>query len=545
MSFNPALPFFENTKRCPEQVALWLEGRSWTYGDLGSIAQGISKWLTCNYSYSPTRVGILASRTIEAYAGILGTCWAGAAYVPISLKLPSPRLLEILSRTKLDALIVDRSGLKLILDSSVRDVLPRRLMLPNSSLPIPDLQGRGVKDSLIEGRPGFNDKIDPRPMSRDAIAYIIFTSGTTGSPKGVLISAGNLQHFVQALQGRYQFQSDDRVAQPSEISFDNSVLDIFNAWYAGAALYVVPEKQLLAPLRFLQEQQITVWYSVPSFAVFMHRMKLLRSGSLPAMRYSAFAGEALPASTAEAWKHATSNGIVDCLYGPTETTVVCTGDRFSDSAHITEERGIVSIGTPFPGMKAMILDSSRKQVSPGEAGELAFSGNQVATGYFEDEELTSARFPIIDGRRWYLTGDLVRQDLEGRLHHLGRIDNQIKVLGNRIELEEIEAHLRIASESEMVGVVGWPVQFGTAEKLEGFVVNPCRPVAEIIGDLKLKLPGYMVPSRIRVLAELPLNPNGKLDRRALVRFLEDESRIQREESKYSEQISESPEPGTQ
>jgi non-ribosomal peptide synthetase component F len=362
-------------------------------------------------------------------------------------------------------------------------------------------------------------------LDENAPAYIIFTSGSTGSPKGVMISTGNVSSFINAIQQRYQFQPDDRVAQPSEVSFDNSVFDLFNAWKAGAALYVVPLNQLMGPLRFLQSNAITVWYSVPSFAVSMQRMKLLRPGSLPALRYSAFAGEALPLSTAEAWRSAACNSIVDCLYGPTETTVVCTGDRFSDTAHVTESRGIISIGKSFPEMEAIILDAAGNAVPQGQQGELAFSGKQVAMGYFEDDSLTRSRFPLIDGRRWYLTGDLAYQDEQGLFHHLGRVDNQVKIQGNRVELEEVEAHMRLACGSESVAAVAWPTQYGTAAKLIGFVAGASISIPDALVVLKNRLPPYMVPARILELECLPANANGKIDRKTLARMLED-NRIQ-------------------
>jgi amino acid adenylation domain-containing protein len=367
--------------------------------------------------------------------------------------------------------------------------------------------------------PSFDAADEPRVVDADGLAYVMFTSGSTGVPKGVMISAGNTRAFVDAMQARYRFQPDDRVAQPSEISFDNSVFDLLNAWEAGAALYVVPANQLVGPLRFLQENAITVWYSVPSFAVFMRRMKMLRPGSLPALRYSAFAGEALPQSTAEAWKSAASNSIVDCLYGPTETTVVCTGDRYSEEVHVTESRGIISIGTPFPGTQAAIVDPEGNILGRGKEGELALCGAQVAQGYFNDEALTEERFPTIDGRRWYLTGDLAIEDEAGRFHHLGRVDNQVKIQGIRVELEEVEAHLRRASGSDSVAAVAWPMRYGTAERLVAFVSGVAAPIAEVSNRLKRSLPSYMVPARIHELESIPMNSNGKIDRKELVRML--------------------------
>ena len=519
-NFNLACPFYEQSRLRPEAIALSIRSKTWTYRDLRERAQRISAWLTSEGRLSPARVGILASRTVETYAGILGTLWCGAAYVPIATKLPPERVADILKRTRLDALIVDDGGLAVLTQLPDGAIVPRVLRPQGEAAVLGDGEGAQRVDSGEELSP-FAEGDAPRAIDASRLAYIIFTSGTTGSPKGVMISAGNVRSFIDALQQRYRFQADDRVAQPSEVSFDNSVLDLFNTWEAGAALHVVPANQLLGPLRFLQENAITVWYSVPSFAVSLQRMKLLRPGALPALRYSAFAGEALPQATAEAWRAAAPNSIVDCLYGPTETTVVCTGDRYSDAVHVTESRGIISIGNAFPGMEAMILDTGRRRVAQGEQGELAFSGAQVALGYFEDEALTAARFPVIEGRRWYLTGDLACEDEQGLLHHLGRVDNQVKIAGNRVELEEVEAHLRAVCGSDVVAAVAWPMQFGTATKIFGFVSGAAVDMAEASEMLKKRLPAYMVPARIYEMAQLPVSANGKIDRKALAGMLDD------------------------
>lgn len=519
LNFNLAFPFSRQTKSQPERTALCINGRTWSYAALGGLAQQIAAWLSMQGTERPARVGILASRTLETYAGILGTCWSGAAYVPISLKLPEERLADLFKRTKLNTLIVDAGGLKL-LSPLVLQSIPKRVLAPFCDSEEERFAGTGMQIHSKNDLPPFDPTDEPHFVDENALAYIIFTSGSTGTPKGVMISTGNVRSFIDAIQERFRFKPNDRVAQPSEVSFDNSVFDLFNTWEAGAGLYVVPENQDMGPLRFLQDNGITIWYSVPSFAVFMQRMKMLRAGALPTLRYSAFAGEALPHSTAKAWHSAASGGIIDCLYGPTETTVVCTGDRFSDEAHVTESRGIISIGKPFPGMEAIIVDAAGNILPQGQEGELAFSGKQVAMGYLDDDALTRSRFRVIDGRRWYLTGDLVYQDEFGRYHHMGRVDNQVKILGNRVELEEVEAHLRVACGSESVAAVAWPMKHGTAARLEAFVSGPSTSLSEVKEVLKHRLPAYMIPARVHVLDVMPMSSNGKIDRKALIRMLD-------------------------
>jgi acyl-CoA synthetase (AMP-forming)/AMP-acid ligase II len=183
----------------------------------------------------------------------------------------------------------------------------------------------------------------------------------------------------------------------------------------------------------------------------------------------------------------------------------------------------VAIGVPFGGMTARVVDGNLHRAAPGQAGELALSGPQLATGYWRSPDLTAARFPTIDGTRWYLTGDLAYEDSTGTFHHLGRIDNQVKVRGYRVELEEIEAHLRAVSGVELVAAVAWPIAHGSADGIVGFVAAPID-AADARKALRGRIPSYMVPSDIRIVDSLPLSQNGKVDRRALLGMLDREQR---------------------
>ncbi len=521
LNWNLAAPFYHQALTRPERLALSVGARDFSYRELASQAGAIAAWLDHRFDQPAARVGILAARSWEAYAGALGACWHGAAYVPLNPQLPEARLAWLLEFTGLDALIVDAQGLERLSGAAAR-ACPRHVLAPACHAP-------GVVSELPGPVCGHQDLLCDRPLTPPvdrgsaALAYIIFTSGSTGTPKGVMVTNGNVAAFLAALRERYAFGPGDRVAQANELSFDNSVFDVFNAWSSGASLHVVPATQAMGPLHFMQNRELTVWFSVPSTAIFMQRMKMLAPGALPSLRYSAFAGEALPLATAQAWRAAAPNSILDCLYGPTETTVVCTGDRFSDEVHATESRGIVSIGKPFPGMEARILDESLNIVPQGAPGELAFSGSQVARGYFRNPAQSAARFQLLDGNIWYLTGDLAYQDPEGLFHHLGRTDNQVKVNGYRVELEEVEAHLRTVCGADSVAVVAWPMKHGTATGLVAFVSGVDAGAGEVRAGMKARVPAYMVPSRVHSLPALPVNANGKCDRKALVALLDQNS----------------------
>jgi D-alanine--poly(phosphoribitol) ligase subunit 1 len=522
VNFNLALPLYRNSQEHPQRVALVADGVSLTYSELSVVARKIGGTLRTAGVKRGGRVAILASRSIEACAGTLGACWSGAAYVPISLRVPEARLLEILALAEFDALIADARG-ALLLSERVLSAIPKLILVPDAEARSQHLSRSSDREirSLSELESVSNND-EPVPVGADDIGYIIFTSGTTGVPKGVMISAGAVHHYVSVMRERERLQPDDRVAESTELSFDLSVSNMFLTWDAGASLHVVPPSQAMVPGKFIRDNEITFWFSVPSIIALMKRVKALKPGSLPSLRYSLFAGEALPRTSAIAWHDAAPNSLIDCLYGPTETTIVCTGIRCDDDPVVTVERDTISIGYPFPGTEAAVVDSNLNFLPQGEQGELALAGPQLGAGYLRAPELTSSRFPVIGGKRWYLSGDLAYLDQAGRFHILGRTDNQVKVLGNRVELEDVEAHLRAVSGTELVAAVAWPVAHGTADGIVAFIASKEIEPAEIRAALAKRIASYMMPTSIRAVETLPMNVNGKVDRKALVARLNGE-----------------------
>jgi acyl-coenzyme A synthetase/AMP-(fatty) acid ligase len=256
----------------------------------------------------------------------------------------------------------------------------------------------------------------------------------------------------------------------------------------------------------------------------MRDTRSLQPGSLPGLRYSSFGGEPLPLASVLAWQAAAPHSVVDNLYGPTEATVDCAGQRVEPGATplVTPGRGVLAIGTAHPGTELSVLGPDHRPVPAGERGELAIAGSQLTFGYLGAPEATAERFPVIDGKRWYLTGDIAMRDASGAFHHLGRIDNQIKIQGHRVELEDVEAHLRAAARSDQVAAVAWPMQDGVALSIIGFVAQSELPAGRIRELLRGRLPAYMLPAAVHAVAALPLNANGKLDRAALIAGLERE-----------------------
>jgi len=511
MNFNLAAPMFRHAQSDGSRLALSVDGRNVSYAELATLAQRTARWLTHGPDRPRRFVAVLASRSLEAYAGVLGAGWAGDAYVPLNPKLPEDRLAKLLEIIQPVALVTDEGGRK-ALTGQARAAAPARILTSFDDLPAHDPHDR------------------PRQMEAEDAAYMIFTSGSTGVPKGVVMPLRGIHALVTGLQTVYGFGPHDRFSKAYNLSFDGSIHDMFTCWNAGASLHPVPARQLMAPAKFIQERQLTMWTSVPSTAVFLERMKMLQPGVFPSLRYTIFSGEPLPIRSALAWQRAAPNSVVDNICGHTECCCFSTLERLSDPPNVTPKLGLVAIGKPLPGFEAAVFDESCKPLPPGQEGELALAGPQVAQGYFQDPERTAARFPTINGKVWYRTGDLVVVDEVGSLHHLGRIDNQVKILGHRVELGEVESHLSAVCGSDAVAAVAWPVEHGSATGIAAFHCAEGISAQEIRDAMLLRVPRYMVPQQVRQLEKIPLTEQGKIDRAALTALIES-SEIQKSETR--------------
>lgn len=513
--YSLALPFYESARKHPEKPAIWADGREFSYQEVLAAVARVAKWL-CDAGPVPKRVGILASRSSDACIGILAAAWVGATYIPINLALPETGAIGILNRSDLDALIADKTGSKM-LNANVLSACPSKVLARR------ELTLGSVSSSVTyyDELSSASEIREPALLDRDAPGYILYTSGSTGIPKGVIIPIGAVDHLLQTLDVDYPLLADDRVAETSAASFDISVYNMFSTWRAGASLHIIPPTQSMAPAKFIREHEITVWFSVPSVATFMEEMHLLKPGAFPSLRQTLFCGEPLLSSMAAAWQSAAASSTVVNMYGPTEATVMCLGELYRPGCEVTGD--CIAIGRPYSGMKAAIATSDSQWAADGVSGELLLSGPQLALGYLDDQEKTQARFIEIDGQRWYRSGDLSSRDENGVFHYLGRVDNQVKVLGYRVELEEIERHLRDVTGCNSVAAVAWPQHGGSASGIVAFLAKFDGPISDVKAAMLQRVPHYMAPNRIHVMHELPTNDNGKIDRRELRALLDQPS----------------------
>ena len=360
------------------------------------------------------------------------------------------------------------------------------------------------------------------PGGPETPAYLLFTSGSTGRPKGVLVRQANVVAFLDAVAARYDLNETDRLSQLFDLTFDLSAFDLFAAWQSGACVCCPEAGQLLRPSEFVRESGVTVWFSVPSTAMFLERLGGLKPGMFPDLRLSLFCGEALTAELANGWAAAAPNSIVENLYGPTEATIACTAHRWQPGSE-PGANGFVPIGEAIGATKTRVVDEELREVGEGEAGQLLLGGAQVVEGYWEDAAATARSFVTMPGDgHSYLTGDRVLRPLGGGpLEYLGRIDSQIKILGHRVELEEVEAALQEEARAEAIAV-GWPLTPSGAAGIVALIASPSLDTVQLRRALSERLPEYMVPRELRVVEELPLNANGKRDRKAVLSMLEAE-----------------------
>ena len=506
----------------PHALALAAGGQSWTYAQLARDAAGLAvRWRTHPHwpvhAAQAPRVGILASRSAEACLAALAAAWSGATYVPLGLNLPEERLVQVLQRCRLSALVTDAQGAAL-LSPRVLQAAPDLVEVLSPQAPHFSVSSR------VAWQPSHDRATQvptpPQRLAPDEAAYILFTSGSTGEPKGVVVPVRAVRHYVQSMPQWLGLVFTDRVLDVFELSFDVSVHNLFCTWEAGASLHLLPAAQVMNAVGFVREQRLTVWNSVPSLPGLLRQVKALSPGAMPSLRLSTFGGEPLSRSIVEAWREAAPRSRICNLYGPTEATVTCLGQTMDHPLPLRAGSDVLAIGQPLPGMAAQVVDALGRPVPDGTPGELMVSGVQLASGYLDAPEQTALRFVQRGGRRWLRTGDRAVCDEEGRYHCLGRMDHQVKVRGYRIELEDVEVHLREVLSCDLVAAVPWPVRGGAAHGLVAFAGPSDVEEGPAMKAMRMRLPPYMVPTRLVTLACMPLSPNGKVDRSSLRRMLE-------------------------
>ncbi|RIU05460.1 amino acid adenylation domain-containing protein [Mycobacteroides abscessus] len=474
--------FAVQVERAPETVALVCRDRSWTYRELDQITNRIAHLLAGNGAGPGEVVGLLVPRSGEAIIGLLAILKTGAAYLPIDPAHPDERI----------KFMVSDAGPVAVLTTA--DLGSRFEGL--------DVSVIEIDDPLIDGQPS-SALPTPEP---DDLAYMTYTSGTTGVPKAVAVTHHNVTQLVDAVRADLPARPGEVWSQWHSLVFDVSVWEIWGALLHGGRLVVVPESVASSPddlHELLISEKVSVLCQTPSAAGMLSPERLESTTLI-------VAGEACPPELVDRW--ATSGRTMINAYGPTEATIYA-----AMSGPLTPGSGVAPIGSPVPGAALFVLDKWLRPAPEGVVGELYVAGNGVAPGYAHRSGLTASRFLACPfggpGSRMYRTGDLVQWGEDGQLQYLGRADEQVKIRGYRIELGEIQAALSRLDGVEQAVVIAREDRPGD-KRLVGYIMGTADPV-EARNALAERLPAYMVPAAVVVLDALPLTVNGKLDKRAL------------------------------
>jgi amino acid adenylation domain-containing protein len=479
-----------------------------TYEQLEQRSNQLARLLIDSGVRPGDRVGLVQPKSPVAIVSMLATLKAGGVYVPIDVASPVPRVQRILTTAAPRLLLGTSSSSRLLAQMNV----DAGLVSVQGSLDGAQ-SGPGDADAYDAGTlPSLCRSADP--------AHILFTSGSTGVPKGVVITHAMVGAFLDWALPYFGHRSGDRISGHPPLHFDLSTFDIYGTLSSGAELHLVPGNVLLPAqlASFIRDSQLTQWFSVPSTFAYMARGDAVAERDFPSLERIIWCGEVLQPAVLAYWMRRVPQCSYTNLYGPTEATIA--SSYHTVTAVPADEAAPIPIGTACGGEEIHVLDEALAPVPPDEIGELYIEGAGLSPGYWRDEEKTSAAF-VTDartGRRLYRTGDLGRRDKHGTLHFVGRADSQIKSRGYRIELGEIETTLATVSGVAETAVVGVP-----SGGFDGTVICAAwvsRPGADLDpkqlrASLSAALPAYMLPSRWLELAELPKNANGKIDRPAL------------------------------
>jgi len=487
--------FIDHARRRPDDPAFVFDHSSYTYGELSRLCSATCTLLEAAHVQKGDRVGVLTESSVYTYASILGLWSHGACFVPLNPGHPAER----------NARIIADAGTRVVLYSGDHAESRKFAGLTGS--------GCAMADNRVSPE---RSPLEPVSQTPDDLCYLLFTSGTTGRPKGVPIRHRSLAAFLAMMldSGRYDFTPHDRFLQMFELTFDLSIFSFLLPLSVGASVYPLPRKApaFLEAADLLERREISVALMVPS--VIHYLRDYLGEIHLPRLRYSLFCGEALYHEVLSGWARSVPHAKIENLYGPTEATIVCLRYEWQpgESPH-PQGKGIVPIGRPMEGMEAFI-DTANCGI--GE-GELCLIGDQVAAGYWNDPSKTADAFGTTrSGKKFYRTGDLCKIDQADNFLYLGRIDNQVKIEGHRVELEEIEHHARTFCGDNQVVAVAETSETGLGFILL-FVETEAEPDTGLDQYLRARLPDYMVPRGITAVDRFPLNSNGKVDRKALLR----------------------------
>lgn len=492
------MTFFENIlfliqgviRNYADRPSFYIDGHYYTYTQFARRISAIRREIY-ELNSSEQIFALAIHDDLDTYASIFALWMEGKAYVPLHPNQPLERNVNI----------IEQVGLSNVLDSAEQSVFCQRVlnvMHTNQYIYTDD-----YLDNWIE-------------TSDDALAYILFTSGSTGVPKGVQILRRNVAAFMDSFwKTGIKITAEDRCLQVFDLTFDVSVQSYLVALMRGACVYTVPYGQVkyLYAASLIQEHKITFGAMAPSMLTYLR--PYFDEFDATSMRTTILTAEACPVDLMEDWYKCAKNTEIYDFYGPTEATIYCTYYRLNRGCNNLSQNGIISIGLPMANVQAIIMREDGQLVEGQEKGELCVAGEQVTPGYWNNEEKNSSSFFEKEGVRYYHTGDLCYWDESGNILYCGRIDQQAKIQGFRVELGEIEFHAREFYEKKYRVVA---IAFDNTQHLTEialFIESSKQDTKALLDYLRSKMPHYMIPSRIIFEQQFPLNKSEKIDRNTL------------------------------
>lgn len=490
----------ETAEQYPGKAAFVDEARELTWKELWDEAGKIGSGIVRRQIFAKPVV-VYMEKKVECLSCFMGVAYSGNYYTPIDTSMPSARVSKIIETLGPELILTEKHHLR-----KIREFAPEVPVLFYEELMEEAIDDVGLK------------KAQEKVLDTDLL-YVLFTSGSTGVPKGVTISHRAVIDFAQAVNERFDITEKERFANQGPFYFDLSVLDIYCPILSGATTYIVPPDFFKFPIKLLQyiaEKQINAIYWVPSALVVVANLRALRAVDVTCLKKIMFCGEVMPNKQLNVWRKHVPDAMYVNMYGPTETTCASTYyvvDReFADTDSLP-------IGIPFENTGILLLKEDGSEAGEGEAGEICIRGSSLSAGYYHAPDKTGEVFiqnPLQDNFREiiYCTGDLAKYNERGELLYLSRKDFQIKHMGHRIELGEIEAAI-----GSLEKITECCVLYDEARhKITAFLADPVTE-EYVSGCIAALVPDYMQPNRYIFLEQMPHNLNGKIDRAKLKEML--------------------------